>query len=63
MFNLILETHILRNHVNGEIVNERINFEEYKKLYPKHYEYFTKLLNGEIPLTDLLSYNDQNNYI
>ena len=27
---------------------EQIDFEEYKKRFPKHYEYFTKLLNGEI---------------
>jgi len=29
-------------------VQEEIDFEEYKKRFPKHYEYFTKLLNGEI---------------
>lgn len=28
-------------------VQEEIDFEEYKRRFPKHYEYFTKLLNGE----------------
>ena len=34
---------------NGREVSDCITFEEYKKYYPKHYEYCTKLLTGSIP--------------
>ena len=33
----------------GQPVEKHINFKEYQKLYPKHYDYFTKLLKGDIP--------------
>lgn len=33
---------------NHKKVEKEINFEEYKQLYPEHYEYFTKLIKGEI---------------
>ena len=32
---------------DGERFKKDINFEEYKKLYPRHYEYFTKKFNEE----------------
>lgn len=32
----------------GEVINEEINFEQYKKLYPKHYDYFTRLFDGKV---------------
>lgn len=30
----------------GKIIKEDINFEQYKKMYPKHYAYFVKLIKG-----------------
>jgi len=33
---------------NGELIKKDITFEEYKLMYPKHYEYFIKLFKGEI---------------
>ena len=28
---------------NGKLVTKKINYEEYKNMYPKHYAYFMKM--------------------
>ena len=33
----------------NKLVKKQITFDEYKELYPEHYDYFTKLFKGEIP--------------
>lgn len=33
----------------NRLINKEITFNEYKELYPEHYDYFTKLFKGEIP--------------
>ena len=33
---------------DGAIVEKEINFNEYKEIYPKHYEFFEKLLTEKL---------------
>ena len=32
----------------GKFVKEEINFQQYKKMYPKHYDYFTRLFKNKV---------------
>ena len=39
----------LYNPEEKKLIEKQITFNEYKELYPEHYDYFTKLFKGEIP--------------
>lgn len=46
----LLKIQVPKQDENGRtrVVEEQINFEQYKERYPLHYEYFVKLFKGEI---------------